>query len=235
MTDDDFGREHGRLRIPRSRGMVTGVLLIALGAWGALAPLVGPYFNFAFTPDDAFVFTAGRFWLEILPGLVTALGGLLLVTTANRAVAVLGGYLAVAAGAWFVVGLTVAPYLPDGWGDVGAPVGSQLTQMFEILSFFTGLGVLIVFLAAQALGRVTVRSVRDVAAVQRDHESRAVDRDRDDHRDRDVVDRQDARGRDDLADRDRVPRHVDAVGREDASRDVGPTNVDGGNTRVTRE
>lgn len=228
MTDDDLRREHGRLHIPRSRGAVSGILLIALGVWGALIPLVGPYFDFAFTPDDAFVFTAGRFWLEILPGIVAALGGLLLVTTTNRAVAVLGGYVAAAAGAWFVVGTTVAPYLPDSWGDVGRPVGSQLTQMFETLSFFNGLGVLIVFFAALALGRVTVRSLRDVAALENHPESRAADRDLTDRdRDRDRVQGHDG--------------HVDDAGgaggmrREDASRTVDPKDSDGGSTRVTRE
>src|SRR5260370_1257056 len=36
-------------RIPRSRGAVSGVLLILLGAWGALVPFVGSYFGYAYT------------------------------------------------------------------------------------------------------------------------------------------------------------------------------------------
>ena len=39
------------LRMPRSRGAVSGLLLVILGAWGALIPFVGPHFNFAYTPD----------------------------------------------------------------------------------------------------------------------------------------------------------------------------------------
>ncbi|MGO8979125.1 MAG: hypothetical protein ACLP70_13885 [Streptosporangiaceae bacterium] len=52
------------LRVPRSRGALSGVLLILLGLWGGLVPFVGPYFHYAYTPDRAWDFTAGRVWLE---------------------------------------------------------------------------------------------------------------------------------------------------------------------------
>ena len=92
------------LRMPRSRGAVTGLLLVILGAWGALIPFVGPHFNFAYTPDRDWVWTTARGWLEVFPGVTTAVGGVLLVLSGNRAVAMLGGWLAVLGGAWFVVG-----------------------------------------------------------------------------------------------------------------------------------
>ena len=63
------------LQVPRSRGAVSGTLLVLLGVWGALIPLVGPYFHYAYTPDAAWTFTAGRIWLEIVPGAATFLGG----------------------------------------------------------------------------------------------------------------------------------------------------------------
>jgi hypothetical protein len=56
------------LGIPRSRGALSGGLLILLGGWGALVPFVGPYFGYAYTPDTAWHFTLARVWLEILPG-----------------------------------------------------------------------------------------------------------------------------------------------------------------------
>jgi hypothetical protein len=40
----------GLLRVPRSRGALSGVVLVLLGAWGALIPFIGPYFQFAYTP-----------------------------------------------------------------------------------------------------------------------------------------------------------------------------------------
>ena len=52
----------GMLRVPRSRGALSGVLLVLLGAWGALVAFVGPYFHYAFTPDRAWAYTSGRLW-----------------------------------------------------------------------------------------------------------------------------------------------------------------------------
>ncbi len=111
-----IGSEHperprgGRMKkIARSRGAASGFLLILLGVWGgALIPFVGPNFDFAFSPDQAWTWTNARGWLEVLPGAVTVLGGLLLLTSRNRATAMLGSWLTVAAGAWFVVGRALA-------------------------------------------------------------------------------------------------------------------------------
>ena len=33
---------NGMLRVPRTRGVASGYLLILLGAWGALIPFIGP-------------------------------------------------------------------------------------------------------------------------------------------------------------------------------------------------
>src|SRR5690349_18126997 len=72
------------MRVPRTRGVGSGVLLILLGAWGALIPFIGPYFHFAYTPDTAWTWTWGRFFLEIVPGVAAALGGLILLVSAFR-------------------------------------------------------------------------------------------------------------------------------------------------------
>ena len=58
----------GTLRVRRSRGALSGVLLVLLGLWGAVIPFVGPYFRYAYTPDRAWEYTSGRLWLEVLPG-----------------------------------------------------------------------------------------------------------------------------------------------------------------------
>lgn len=151
----------GRLAISRSRGALSGFLLILLGLWGAFIPFVGPYFDFAFTPDSPWTWTLGRGWLEVLPGAVTVIGGLLLLVSRNRATAILGGWLAVAAGAWFVVGRALAA--PLALGNVGSPVAvTEAKRVVLELAYFSGLGALVVFLAAVAVGRLSVRSVRDV-------------------------------------------------------------------------
>src|SRR5262249_5020162 len=144
------------LWMPRSRGAVCGLILLVLGAWGALIPFVGPHFNFAYTPDKEWAWTTARGWLEVAPGAATALGGLLLVFSGNRATAIVGGWLAVLAGAWFVVGAEVAPLL--GIGSAGDPIaGTERKRAALEISYFSGLGALIVFVGGIALARLAVR------------------------------------------------------------------------------
>jgi hypothetical protein len=139
-------------RIPRSRGAVSGVLLILLGAWGAMVPFVGPYFGYAYTPDTAWHFTLGRLWLEIMPGAAAALGGVLVAVSARRLLACGGAVLAALGGAWFVVGRAVSALWPH-LGVPGSPAGTSVRRVvLEELGFFTGLGTVIVFFAALALG-----------------------------------------------------------------------------------
>ncbi|MGA5466673.1 hypothetical protein [Mycobacterium sp. NPDC050041] len=165
-TDTPARVRGGRMRIPRSRGATSGFLLILLGLWGALVPFIGPYFDFAFTPDQVWAWTTARGWLEVLPGVVTVVGGFLMLTSRNRATAMLGGWLTVAAGAWFVVGRALAG--PLGLGNAGAPVATNDTKRVWLeLTYFYGLGALIVFLGALAIGRLSVRSARDIAYAQR--------------------------------------------------------------------
>ena len=78
----------------------------------------------------------------------------------------LGGWLSVIGGAWFIVGRASAGLL--GIGDAGSPVAVTETKSVVLeLAYFYGLGALIVFLGAIALGRISVRSVRDVEFVDR--------------------------------------------------------------------
>jgi hypothetical protein len=169
----EFDTRGSRLRMPRSRGAASGFLLVLLGIWGALIPFVGPYFDFAFTPDQDWVWTSARGWLEVLPGAVTALGGLLLLVSGNRATAHFGAWLAVLGGAWFVIGRALAG--PLGIGDAGMPIAVTDAKRVSLeLAYFSGLGALIVFLGAVALGRLSVRTVRDVEYVRRPAEPVAV-------------------------------------------------------------
>jgi hypothetical protein len=159
----------GTTRIPRTRGALSGLLLILLGAWGALIPFVGPYFHYAYTPDKAWAYTTGRLWLEILPGVAAALGGLIVLSSARRPLALLGAFVATLGGAWFVVGNLVSSLTNNGIPGAGIPVGTTVTRLaLEELGFFTGLGVVIVFFAALALGRFAVVGVKDAALAERD-------------------------------------------------------------------
>ncbi|WP_433478572.1 hypothetical protein ACQPZP_16990 [Spirillospora sp. CA-142024] len=151
------------MRVPRSRGGFSGFLLILLGLWGGLLPFAGPYFDFGFAPDDTWVYNSDRLQLGIAPGAAAALGGLIVLFSANRAFAMFGAWLAALGGAWFAVGPPVAT-LWDVPG-VGAPLGTgENRHVAEQLAGFTGLGVVIVFLAALALGRFAVVGVRERAS-----------------------------------------------------------------------
>ncbi|OYD70176.1 hypothetical protein [Rhodococcus sp. OK302] len=159
------GTTPGRMWVPRSRGAISGILLILLGLWGALIPFVGPYFSFSFVPDEAWTWTSGRGWLEVLPGAVTMAGGALLLFSAHRAVASLGAWLAVLGGAWFIVGPTLAPVLHTG--DPGSPTAIRpASEALQQLAFFEGIGAAILFLGAMAVGRLSLRSYRDVQRAQ---------------------------------------------------------------------
>jgi hypothetical protein len=157
----------GNLHMPRSRGAVSGLLLVILGLWGALIPFIGPYFHFAFTPDQPWAWNVARGWLEVLPGVVVAVGGLLLLVSGNRATAMLGGWLAVVGGAWFVVGRSLTATLRIE--SVGNPVAVTEAKRAALnICYFYGLGALIVFLGAAMLGRVSVRTARDLEYAMRD-------------------------------------------------------------------
>jgi hypothetical protein len=163
-TRNDYERPRA-LYMPRTRGAVTGLLLILLGAWGALVPFFGPNINWAYMADPAWTWTTAKGWLEVLPGAAAAVGGLLVLVSGNRASAVFGGWLAVAGGAWFVVGRAFASTL--GIADLGQPVAStDLKRALLEVTYFTGLGALIVFLGGAAVARLAVRHARDVVVAE---------------------------------------------------------------------
>lgn len=166
-TDLEQGVRASRMRVPRSRGAFSGIVLVVLGAWAALVPFIGPYFNFAFTPapTDAWHWTSGRGWLDLLPGVAAAVAGLLLLVGTNRVVLTFASWLGIAGGAWLIIGPVLAPRIPI---STGAPESSGgWVQTLEALFFFYAIGAAILFFAASALGRLSVHSVRDARAAQR--------------------------------------------------------------------
>jgi hypothetical protein len=143
------------LQMRRSRGAASGLLLVVLGLWGALIPFVGPYFRYAYTPDTTWTYSTARLWLEILPGAAVVLGGVLLIIATGRHVALFGAMLAAAAGAWFTLGPLLSPLWNNDVPLGGSPAGTTVyMRIMEQLGFFSALGVVIVFIAAMAIGRI---------------------------------------------------------------------------------
>ena len=160
-TRGTVGDGVSRTTTPRSRGALTGFGLVLLGAWGAIIPFVGPYFDYAFTPDKTWTWTAARFWLQVLPGAAAFVAGLILLMTAHRVVAWIAAWLGIAAGAWFVIGPLLAPVWRANY--LGSPVGDRTDVAVEQIGMFYGLGAAIILLAAMAAGRFSVVGIRDVA------------------------------------------------------------------------
>jgi hypothetical protein len=145
----------GMLQMRRSRGAFSGFLLILLGLWGALIPFIGPYFHFAYTPDTAWTYNTARLWLEILPGAAVFLGGFFLMIATGRHTALFGAILAAAAGAWFTLGTMLSPLWNHHVTLGGSPAASTVyMRIMEQLGFFSALGVVVVFIAAAAFGRI---------------------------------------------------------------------------------
>jgi hypothetical protein len=167
------GSRTNPLVMARSRGAVTGPLLMVLGVWGAIVPFIGHSFGFGFSPDNTWAWTAARGWLEVGPGAAALLGGALLTTSGNRLSAMAGGWLAAAGGAWFILGTVISPWWSAG--NIGVPSGNSNHAVWEHLGMFSGLGVVIILFAAVALGRISVIGVRDVAAATARRDARDLD------------------------------------------------------------
>jgi hypothetical protein len=145
----------GMLQMRRSRGALSGFLLILLGLWGAFIPFIGPYFHYAYTPDKAWTYNTGRLWLELLPGAAVFVGGFLLMIARGRHIAMFGALLAAAAGAWFTLGPVLSPLWNNHVAMGGSPASTTVyMRIMEQLGFYTALGVVIVFVAGTALGRI---------------------------------------------------------------------------------
>jgi hypothetical protein len=155
-------------RIPRTKGAVTGFLIILLGLWGALIPFVGPYFDYAMHADQTWQWFSDRFWLEVLPGAVAVIGGFILLRGGTRASTSLGAMIALAAGLWYIVGPNVSMLWNHGNITVGPAVGAHnLTRTLEWLGFFYALGGLITMFSSYALGFMAALPIVDERVVGR--------------------------------------------------------------------
>jgi hypothetical protein len=145
------------MRLPRTTGLLSGLIVMVLGVWGALIPFIGPYFHYAFGNFDKWHYTTNRLWLDIVPGVVAAIGGWMLFTGSRRKSGIIGGWLAIAAGVWFAIGPAVSLWWHGTGNPIGAPMGGHVRQSLELIGYFYGLGVAIVGFAAFAMGRFVSR------------------------------------------------------------------------------
>jgi hypothetical protein len=151
---------------------MSGLIITVLGAWGALIPFIGPWFDFSYSPDTAWHWSSGRLWLSVLPGVVAVIGGLLLLSADTRGRAALGAWLALLAGVWFICGPIVSQLWNHGISQTGLPLHANGIRVLEQLTFFYGIGATIAALAGIALGRlVPYRPARPAVAATEDGEA----------------------------------------------------------------
>jgi hypothetical protein len=155
-------------RIPRTKGALSGFLIVVLGIWAGLVPFVGPYFHYAMHSNQHWQWFADRFWLEVLPAIVAVVGGLILMGGMTRVSMMFGGLLALAAGLWFIVGPNVSMLWNHGAITVGPPMGRHnITRTLEWIGFFYGVGGLITMFSSYALGFMAALPIVDERVVGR--------------------------------------------------------------------
>jgi hypothetical protein len=142
---------------------MTGLLLIVLGAWAALIPFVGPYFDYQIGTTSTWDWSMDRLWLSVLPGAAAALGGLIMLYSTRRSTASLGGFIALLGGLWLVAGPSVSMLWNHGAPATGAAIGDNGTRVLEWLGFFYGAGGLITLFSAYGLGFLAALPVMDEA------------------------------------------------------------------------
>src|SRR5215472_5400778 len=138
------------VRMPRTRGILIGLTLVLLGAWGGLAPFAGPAFGFGFTPDHAWQYTQGRLYLSAVPGAVAVLAGLVVLGTRSRWFGGLCAFIAALAGAWLIAGAGLIRLFPASLGvssvSAGTPIaGTTSGAVLTEVGVFTGTGAAVVF------------------------------------------------------------------------------------------
>lgn len=146
------------MRVSRITGAGAGMLVLLLALWAGLIPFVGPYFGYGFAPDATWHFTLNRLWLDVLPAAAAILGGLMMIAAARRFTGAAGGWLALLAGAWLLLGPSVSlfwqhPAAGALISGIGTPLGGPNRAAIEMIGFFYGAGALIASLAAFTIGR----------------------------------------------------------------------------------
>ena len=153
------------LLAPSTRGVITGAVITALGLWSVLVPLVGPYFGYALSPVGPWTMPWAALGLQIVPGGVLLLAGILLILTQRRLAGLAAGTLAAAAGLWLAVGSALWFSTP-AWVLLGGVATGGGASTAEQIGMASGLGAVVTLLAGVAVGRFSVCGARDVAAAR---------------------------------------------------------------------
>src|SRR5262249_28448669 len=151
-----------QMRIARSTGMASGLIVAALGIWAGLIPFVGPYFHYGFAPDASWHWATSRLWLDVLPGAALIIGGVMMFSASSRTHGIAGSLIGLIAGGWLLLGSAVSLFWHGATvgivhSGIGAPIGGPDRAAVEMIGFFYGAGALAVALSGIAFGRFVSR------------------------------------------------------------------------------
>src|SRR5579875_156578 len=148
-------RRLGALVASRPAGMAgIGVLMVLVGAWAGIVGYVGPLFGYHAIAASAWQWTRANWLLHLVPGAAGVFAGLsvLIQTPKRRAVArpfAIAGLVAVAAGAWLVVG-PAASHIFESAVTYG-PADGHLAAFVNQVGANLGPGLLLAVLGGMAL------------------------------------------------------------------------------------
>jgi hypothetical protein len=135
---------------------VLGILVAGVAAWGGIVAYVGPTFNFDIgTTTRAWVWTQSHWTLSLAPAILGIVGGVMIATTGRLVLERLGAAFALIAGAWFVLGPTLAPLWQHGGITTSGSDGvtqSRAIRVLEGVGYHYGTGTVLMLLGALALG-----------------------------------------------------------------------------------
>ena len=139
-------------------GMV-GLTTVVISAWGAIIPYVGPTFGYSADGSSAWEWNLTHSVLALVPGAIGVLVGLFYfapvrTSTAGRRLSLgAAGVIAVACGAWFVIGPVAWPVITDmGQYFVAAP---PLRNLANQVGYSLGPGLILAACGAYAIGWAT--------------------------------------------------------------------------------
>ena len=149
-----------RLRRPWSLGVLTaGIGALLVGAWAGIVPFVGPTFGYHLGTTAAWRLTPDHYYLQLAPGAAGVLAGLVFLFFVPRrdrkpfwrGLVIVAALLAIAAGAWLVIGpdaYTVLRHVgPNGRSLPTTSLAGFVTEV----GYYLGPGVLLAAFGGMAL------------------------------------------------------------------------------------
>lgn len=134
----------------------SGLFAILVGAWAGIAVFVGPLFGYYVDGHGSWHWNLTRALLHFAPGVAAIVAGLILLSASPgiltaRSRVHLGGFLAIVAGAWLVIGPLAWPVL-EGARHTAFSAAGPLNNLANQAGANLGPGLLLAILGCLSIG-----------------------------------------------------------------------------------